>query len=98
MPDVTGKPDNDQTWAEVKYVILFLVEKEETMQFVRILESVIDYYFKFMIILIAIFLEILFLVIGAIVVIFTRRITKPIQILTVYTDKLQIAEDKEKKE
>ena len=98
MPDVTGKPDNDQTWAEVKYVILFLVEKEETMQFVRILESVIDYYFKFIIILIAIFLDILFLVIGAIVVIFTRRITKPIQILTDYTDKLQIAEDKEKKE
>ena len=64
------------------------------MQFVRILESVIDYYFKFMIVLIMIFLLILFIVIGAIVVIFTRRITKPIQILTDYTDELQIAEDK----
>ena len=94
MPDVTGKPDNDQTWAEVKYVILFLVEKEESMQFVRILEDIIDYYFKFMIFLILIFLLILFIVIGAIVVIFTRRITKPIQILTDYTDELQIAADK----
>ena len=64
------------------------------MQFVRMIESVIDYYFKFLIILILIFLAFLFIVIGAIVVIFTRRITKPIQILTSYTDRLQIAEDK----
>ena len=47
-----------------------------------------------MIVLILIFLLILFIVIGAIVVIFTRRITKPIQILTDYTDELQIAADK----
>ena len=78
MPDVTGKPDNEETWAEIKYVILFLVDKEETMQFYRLLEVSIDYYFHFLIYLIITFLIVLFIVIGVIVIIFTRRITKPI--------------------
>ena len=41
---------------------------------------------------------VLFIVIGIIVIIFTRRITKPIQTLTDYTADLKLAEDKQSKE
>ena len=85
MPDVTGRPDNEDTWSQIKYVILFLVEKEETMQYNHILDARIEFYFMYLIILIIIFLIVLFLVIGLVVVMFTRRITKPIQTLTEYT-------------
>ena len=94
MPDVTGRPDNEDTWSEIKYVILFLVEREETLQYNRILDARINYYFMYLILLIITFLIVLFLVIGLIVVMFTRRITKPIQTLTEYTTQLKIAEDK----
>ena len=48
------------------------------MQFNRLLDVSVDFYFNFLIYLIIIFLIVLFIVIGVIVIIFTRRITKPI--------------------
>lgn len=100
MPDVdvTEKTGDEKAWAGIKYVVLFLIPKEETLQFNHILDHKIDYYFYFLVYVIIIFLIVLFLVIGAIVIIFTNRITAPIQTLTQYTTNLKHAEDKQSKE
>ena len=74
--------------------MLFLIPKEETLQFNYILKQKIDRNFYSLVYIIVSFLTVLFLVIGIIVIIFTDRITKPIQTLTRYTSDLKHAEDK----
>ena len=78
--------------------MLFLIPKEETLQFTYILKEKVDRNFYSIVSIIISFLTVLFIVIGIIVIIFTNRITKPIQTLTSYTSDLKHAEDKQSKE
>ena len=98
MPDVTLKSDTEAAWAQIKYVVLFLIEKEETLQFNRILQERIDFSFYLLVYVIISFLIVLYLLIGVVVILFTNRITSPIQKLTKYTLMLKHAEDKQSKE
>lgn len=58
----------------------------------------VKHYFRQLVVQIIIFLALIFVIIGCIVIVFTKKITQPIQVLTEYTTDLKKAEDKKSKE